>query len=49
MGDSAAARRSAVIPEFIARSVPGAFTEINSVRLCGRDVDGKWSDVAARQ
>src|ERR1700730_9593316 len=33
----------------IARSVQGAFTETNSVRLCGRDVDGKWSDVATRQ
>jgi hypothetical protein len=28
---------------------PSAFTETNSVRLCGRDVDGKWSDVATRR
>ena len=37
-----------VCPGFRA-SLPGAFTESNSVRLCGRDVDGKWSDVATRR
>jgi hypothetical protein len=30
-------------------SVQGAFTETNSVRLCGREMDGKWSDVATRR
>ena len=44
-----AASRASRLSGLIARSVQGAFTETNSVRLCGRDVDGKWSDVATRQ
>jgi hypothetical protein len=40
-----AASKASRLSGLIARSVQGAFTETNSVRLCGRDVDGKWSDV----
>ena len=44
-----AARRAFRLSGLIAGSVQGPFTVPNSVRLCGRDVDGKWSDVATRQ
>ena len=43
-----AASRVSRLSGLIDRSVQGAL-ETNSVRLCGREVDGKWSDVATRQ
>ena len=43
-----AASRASRLSGRIDRSVQGAL-ETNSVRLCGREVDGKWSDVATRQ